>query len=368
MNVLDVDIKYKVGQFKGNYRFAISHGVTGIWGPSGHGKTNLIQLISGLLKPAQGTIAVRGKVVIDRNHHIFVPPHKRNIGVVFQEARLFPHLSVKKNLLYGMPAKTECHINYDDVVEVLGLNTLLDQMPGQCSGGEKQRVAIGRALLSQPQLLLLDEPFSALDKQLKLKAIDFIRKVIRKFEIPVVVISHDISDILNLTKHMLLIKNGKVQAEGNFSELLMQGYFEGTAFSNTFVNDLQFAVVSQETAMNYKVKLRGTDHIYYLHTETKPLKEGDYIDAFLCPDDITIATHHVHGISMQNQLEATVTEIYMDKNYALCLLDVGTELLVQITRDSVDRLNIRKGSTVYALFKSVALTMYDDSLRMSRIK
>ncbi len=367
MNVLDVDIKYKVGQFKGNYRFAISHGVTGIWGPSGHGKTTLIQLISGLLKPAQGTISVRGKVVVDRNQHIFVPPHHRNIGVVFQEARLFPHLSVKKNLLYGMPNKTPCHISLNDVVEVLGLNALLDQMPGQCSGGEKQRVAIGRALLSQPELLLLDEPFSALDKQLKLKAINFIRKVIRKFDIPVVIISHDIADILNLTRHMLLIKQGKVEIEGDFSELLLQGYFEGSAFSNSFVNDLQFTIVSEEAAGNYKVKLQGTGHIYYLHSETKQLCAGDHIDAFLRPEDIAVATHRVNGISMQNQLEATVLEIYTDKNYAFCLLDVGTELLVQITRDSADRLNIRKNQAVYALFKSSALTMYDDSLRMSRM-
>lgn len=368
MNILDVDIKYKVGNFKGFYRFTITDWITGIWGASGHGKTTLIQLIAGLLKPAEGTISILGEEVVNKRNNLCLPAHKRRIGVVFQEARLFPHLSVRKNLEYGMPDKLNCNICFDDVVEVLGLGRLLDQMPGQCSGGEKQRVALGRALLSQPRMLLLDEPFSALDKQLKFKAIDFIRKVIQKFEIPVVVISHDISDILKLTNRMLLIKSGKVEALGDFDQLLMQGYFEGIPFRDSFVNDLQFSVVAMQEAMNYKVKLKGTDYIYYLYTDQRQLKEGDQVDAFLRPEDITISTELISGISMQNQLEAIITDIYIDKNYAICMLDVGTSLLVQITRDSVERLGLEKGKKVYALFKSVALAMYDDSLHMSLMK
>ncbi len=364
MAILDVDIKYKVGNFKGFYRFTIEDWVTGIWGASGHGKTTLIQLIAGLLKPVEGSISLLGEEVVNKRNKLFLPPHKRRIGIVFQEARLFPHLSVRKNLEYGMPDYHQQDIRFEDVVEVLGLGNLLDQMPGECSGGEKQRVAIGRALLSQPRMLLLDEPFSALDKQLKFKAIDFIRKVIDTFKIPVVVISHDISDILKLTNRMLLIKKGKVEAMGNFQELLMHGYFAGIPFQDSFVNDLQFTVVSRDAAMNYKVRLKETDCIYYLHTDQQELKAGDHVDAYLRPEDITISTQLIQGISMQNQLEASIKEIYFDKNFAICLLDVGTDLLVRITSDSVHRLKLEKGQKVYALFKSVALAMYDDSLRM----
>lgn len=363
-SVLDVNIKCKVGAFKAHYNFSLTENITGIWGPSGHGKTTLFQLISGLLKPIDGRISLFNKVIVDTSNHIFLPAHARDIGVVFQDTRLFPHLNVEKNLGYGMHQSPKNRIRFDDVVEVLQLKSLLNQMPSTCSGGEKQRIAIGRALLSQPSLLLLDEPFSALDKKLKIKALDYFKKVIKTFDIPVVIISHDISDILHLTNHLLVINYGKVEAKGEFLDLLMHGVFKDIPFYDSFVNDLQFTVISQQAAMNYKVKLRGTEHIFYLYADRQALQTGDEIDAFLRPEDITIATHVIDGISMQNQLQAKIRDIVIDNNHALCLMDVGTELLVKITKDSVTHLNLQKGDMVYALFKSVALNMYDDSLQM----
>lgn len=363
--ILDVNIKYKVGNFRSHFNFSISDSITGIWGESGHGKTTLLHLISGLLKPDEGTIHIFKKPVCDTQNGFFCPAHKRNIGVVFQDARLFPHMSVEKNLLYGFDVANKNDISFKDVVSVLGIAHLLHKKPSECSGGEKQRIAIGRALLAQANLLLLDEPFSALDRSLKMKAILFIKKVIKAFDIPVVIISHDIADILQLTNNILLINKGKVEAKGTFIDLLMQGFFKGVDFNRSFVNNLKFTVISKTEASHYSVKLKDSNLIYSLFSPERALVAGEEIHAFLRPGDIAISSHFVEGISIQNQIRTEVLDIYFDSNSAFSLLNVGTGIIAQTTLDSVSRLKLKKGDEIYALFKSAALVLYDDSMHLS---
>lgn len=187
-------------------------GVTAIFGPSGCGKTSVARCIAGLQRMADGFCAVDGEIWQD--HQSFRPVHRRPIGYVFQEASLFPHLSVRKNLLFGSPNATQAQIDFDEVVDLLGLAALLDRSPHRLSGGERQRVAIGRALLSQPKLLLMDEPLAALDRTTKNEILPFLERLHERLSLPVFYISHDMAEIERVADHLVLMEQGRVISAG----------------------------------------------------------------------------------------------------------------------------------------------------------
>jgi molybdenum ABC transporter ATP-binding protein len=187
-------------------------GVTAIFGPSGCGKTTVARCIAGLQRLADGFCAIDGEVWQDRQ--LFRPVHRRPVGYVFQEASLFPHLSVRRNLLFGMPKVSGTQIAFAEVVELLGLGALLDRAPHRLSGGERQRVAIGRALLSQPKLLLMDEPLAALDRTTKSEILPFLERLHEKLSLPVLYISHDMAEIERFADHLVLMEHGRVIGAG----------------------------------------------------------------------------------------------------------------------------------------------------------
>lgn len=214
--MLRVDVSKQLGDFRLDVAFCSEGRVTGLFGPSGAGKTTLVNMIAGLLRPDRGVIAVDDAVLYDRNEDRDVPAHRRRIGYVFQDSRLFPHLSVAQNLDYGRRMNG---LALDDaearrVTDMLDIGHLLQRRPGGLSGGERQRISIGRALLAQPRLLLLDEPMGALDDARKAEIMPYLIRLRDDGKVPMVLVSHDAEDMRQLASHVVLIKAGRVAAQG----------------------------------------------------------------------------------------------------------------------------------------------------------
>ncbi|MEO1653173.1 MAG: ATP-binding cassette domain-containing protein, partial [Bacteroidota bacterium] len=218
--MIEIDIHLPRRNFDLKIQEQFGSGITGVFGPSGAGKTSLLQAIAGLAKPSRGRIQVGGRILFDSVEKINLPVEKRNIAYVFQDGRLFPHLNVESNLKYGLNKKKEGPISFKEVVDLLQLSHLLKSKPAQISGGERQRTALGRALLSSPDLLLLDEPFSAVDMQLRQQILHFILKVQQRTNLPISVVSHDLPDLLKLSKKLCIIKEGACLAHADYYDLL----------------------------------------------------------------------------------------------------------------------------------------------------
>jgi molybdate transport system ATP-binding protein len=219
---LEVDVEHRFGDFALAARFATQGRVSAFFGRSGAGKTSLAHLIAGLVRPQRGRIAVAGQVLVDTERRIFVPSHRRRIGCVFQDGRLFPHLTVRQNLLYGawfarLPERSGA---LAQVCELLGIEALLARRPGGLSGGEKQRVAIGRALLAHPQLLLMDEPLASLDRERKAEILPYLERLRDEIRIPIVYVSHSVAEVARLSDTLILLSGGRVEACGPTPELI----------------------------------------------------------------------------------------------------------------------------------------------------
>ena len=215
--MLRVDVAKQLGEFSLAATFESEGRVTGLFGASGAGKTSLVNMIAGLLRPDRGTIAIDGDTLDDTDKGVHVPAYRRRIGYVFQDARLFPHLDVRENLDYGrrMNRIAEDAAQWRRVTELLDIGELLDRRPGKLSGGERQRVALGRALLSQPRLLLMDEPLGSLDEERKEEILPYLVRLRDEAGIPMVYVSHDPSEMRKLATQIAIIKHGRVTAFGS---------------------------------------------------------------------------------------------------------------------------------------------------------
>ncbi|GJL79667.1 MAG: molybdenum import ATP-binding protein ModC [Nitrospinaceae bacterium] len=339
-------------------------GVTVLLGPSGSGKTTLLRCLAGLERSSTGTLKFGDAVWQDEAQGIFVPVHKRPIGLVFQEPRLFPHLSVRSNLLYGfkrIPA-AERRIGLDEVVDILDIAHLLDRRPGFLSGGEGQRVAIGRALLTSPRLLLMDEPLASLDHQRKRELLPYIRRLQTTWKIPIVYISHSLGEILQLVDTMVLLKEGKIVAQGPvdqvFSQLALRDHIDSRAVGA--VLDTQVAAHEPEFGLT---RLQFLHH--QLHVPEQSAEVGQTVRLHIHSNDVSVVTSTPNNqTSVLNILEARVMEVgALKKNrYSVDIkLDVGQPILATITLKSLARLNIVVGQKVYAHIKAVKTVLeWDD--------
>ncbi|SHJ47713.1 molybdate transport system ATP-binding protein [Desulfatibacillum alkenivorans DSM 16219] len=220
--MLKVRVRKNQGEFSIQAGFTIEDsGVTALFGYSGAGKTSIVNMVAGLSAPDSGVIEMNGRKLFDSEQGINLPPEQRRVGYVFQDARLFPHLTVKGNLIFGMKLapKGSLYVDFDEVVDMLGIGPLLSRRPARLSGGEKQRVAIGRALLCSPSLLLMDEPLASLDENRKSEVLPFISRLSQGFSIPILYVSHMLSEIEKLADNLVLLENGGVAASGPFEAL-----------------------------------------------------------------------------------------------------------------------------------------------------
>lgn len=354
----EIDIILPRKNFDLNIREIFSNGITGIFGPSGSGKTSLLHAISGLAVPKSGHITVNNRTIFDSEKKINIPVEKRNIGYVFQEGRLFPHMTVENNLLYGQKKNVPAKVKFKEVVDLLNLRNLLKSKPAQISGGERQRTALGRSLLSSPDILLLDEPFSAVDVQLRKQILPFIIKIQQKVQIPVLVVSHDLPDLLKLSNVLCVIKEGKCLGHGDYYELLKVKEVSQFFGANTIVNSISMKVAKinpdagltllswQNKTRNITIKCEKSDGKYTLQQELK---------VFINADDIALSKEKLTNVSIQNQVEGTITDIIEHGATQLCLIDAGFKLVVEITAKSRQKLNLSAGSKIWCLFKSVAI-------------
>ena len=218
------DIEHRLGNFQLDVHFKAGGGLIALFGRSGAGKSTIVNVIAGLIRPDQGRIEIDGVTLLDTGQGIFVPRHKRRVGYVFQEGRLFPHLTVRQNLLYGQwfAGQGEGHAELDRVVDLLGIAPLLDRRPARLSGGEKQRVAIGRALLASPRLLLMDEPLASLDQERKAEILPYIERLRDQSKVPIVYVSHSITEVVRLASTLVLLSEGSVAAVGPTVEIMQR--------------------------------------------------------------------------------------------------------------------------------------------------
>ena len=351
-----VDVALALNSFHLDVAFENDEGITALFGRSGAGKSTTINLIAGLARPDRGRIALDGTALVDTERGIFVPPYRRHVGLVFQDAQLFPHLTVRQNLLFGrwFASRKEESVSYSSVVETLGISHLLQRKPNGLSGGEKQRIALGRALLAAPKLLLMDEPLASLDMERKLEILPLIERLRDEFRVPIVYVSHSVDEVARLASRVVVMEQGRVIAIGGADDALGPG-LRGTGIS-------RFERSSVITG-----RLKGTD-AYGLTQVSHPAGTiwltghagpvGREARVVVKATDITLAKARSEGLSVQTTLVGKIAEIEMDDGPIAGVsiaLDGHGQLFALATRKAIDALGLGKGDRVFALVKTVAL-------------
>lgn len=352
MKALDVAIGGRVGSFVIDATFQAEPGVTALFGRSGAGKSTILKMISGMERPESGRIALGDAVLFDAQAGINLPPRKRGIGFVFQEDRLFPHLSVTRNLNYSRWAGGRAITrSFDEVIELLGLHSLLDRMPGKLSGGERQRVAIGRALLADPRILLMDEPLSSLDWSRRSEILPYLEIVAGETRIPIVYVSHDVDEVARLADRVVALEGGAVAAIGSASDIL--GRF--SAEREAALSVIEGNVVSIDPAFDTALVDTGGGQI---ELYADGLKAGQRLRMSLKASDVAVSLHPLPGVSIRNQLLCRVTEVRLEGHSAeIGLLFAGQKLLARITAKSANELQLAQGQDVVALIKAISVEM-----------
>ncbi len=351
MSGLDVSITGRNGKFPLEADFVAGWGVTALFGHSGAGKTTLLKMIAGTLRPESGRIAVADFTLFDADKGINLAPEQRRIGYVFQEARLFPHMSVKRNLTYARWAGQRKNTrDFDEVVALLGIDQLLNRAPATLSGGERQRVAIGRALLSDPALLLLDEPLSSLDHARRQEILPFIERLRDESHVPIVYVSHEIDEVARLADEIVLLSGGKVTASGEAAQIfpLIDAKDEGGGVL------LEGVVSFYDEA--YKLAEIDLDGATFQLSDAG-LKQAMHVRLRVRARDVSLARKAPEAISIRNQLDVIITAIEMDDgpNAHVALDFRGRRLGARLTRRSVDDLGLKVGDAVVALVKAVSI-------------
>ncbi|MFG6666267.1 molybdenum ABC transporter ATP-binding protein [Halomonas sp. HNIBRBA4712] len=329
-------------------------GVTGVFGPSGSGKTSLLRLIAGLDRPTTGRIALGDQVLLDTRRRLFIPVHRRRIGVVFQEARLFPHYSVRGNLTYGQ-RRVDAE-RFDDIVALLGIEPLLSRMPGTLSGGEARRVAIGRALLSEPRLLLMDEPLTGLDGARKEELLGYITRLTQTLSIPVIYVSHDADELTTIADHLVVMEAGRVVASDALTTLLHR--FDLTRALGGF--DAASRLEGEVAAIDpdYGLTRVALDDAHQLVLPGTQTPVGTRVRLRVHARDVTLALSPSDALSTQNQLPAVIRDsaVLFDAPHTveLCLEVAGQTLRTRVTRKAWDELGLAYGQRVTALIRAVA--------------
>jgi molybdate transport system ATP-binding protein len=352
---LAVNVKDRRGDFSLDAAFEAGPGVTALFGRSGAGKTTIVNMVAGLRRPQAGRVALRDRALFDLDAGINVTTRKRRVGMVFQEARLFPHLSVRANLLYGRWAgRRKAETDFGKVVSLLGLEAFLNRRPQSLSGGEAQRVAIGRALLSGPEILLMDEPLSQLDGARRAEILPFLERLAHEGGVPILYVSHAIDEVARLADQMVVLSEGRVIASGPIEEVfgridlgVATGRYEAGAL-----------LVGTVTAHDNEFSLT---HLRLGEAEVAvPLMEkppGASVRLRIRARDVALALTPLNDISIRNVLPAEVAAVELEESaYAeVLMVSGGQHLRARITRKSAAELKLQSGSRVFALVKSIAI-------------
>lgn len=350
--MLELAIRHRQGDFELQADLTLGEGLTALFGASGSGKTTLINIIAGLIRPREGRIAFNGDTWSDAS--TFLPPHRRRIGYVFQEGRLFPHLTVLQNLRYGerLLPRLERREDIDRIATLLGIADLLMRRPSHLSGGEKQRVALGRALMASPKLLLMDEPLSALDGALKAQILPYIERIRDEFSVPILYVSHSVEEVARLANAVVTFDHGKAQAVGRPDEALATvARASGDLPAGNFI-EAEITGHDEEDGLTEALSPAGVLLLRRTH-----LPVGTRVRVFVPVSDIVVATEPGEGLSALNRLSGHVVAVAEGSGgSATITVDCqGQTMVAEVTRRSLRQLALAPGKPVHLLFKTVSI-------------
>ena len=352
-----VDVQHQQGSFRLEVAFESGGRLTAIFGASGSGKTTLVNVIAGLVKPQHARIVIDGNVLTDTDRGVAIPPHRRRIGYVFQDARLFPHLTVAGNLGFGewFTPKQERYAARGQILDLLGIGHLLTRKPRDLSGGEKQRVAIGRALLASPRLLLMDEPLASLDQKRKDEIMPYLERLRDEIRIPIVYVSHSVAEVMRLASDIAVLSEGRLSAFGPAGEIAQR-------------LDLIPAEEREEGGAIIDMAVAAHDHSFGMTKLSSPAGDihvpgilgaaGTPARLRIRARDVMLATEEPRNISALNILRGTVSMIAEAGPSAVNVtLDCGgSPVVARITRQSAAALGLRPGLPAFAVVKAVSVS------------
>jgi molybdate transport system ATP-binding protein len=353
--MLSVTAKKRRGAFLLDAKFELpTPGVVALFGRSGCGKTTLVNVIAGLLLADFGRVALNDSVLLDTDLRINVPPERRRIGYVFQDARLFPHMRVEANLRYALKrAAVAPFVGVDRVVELLDLEPLLGRRTHELSGGERQRVAIGRALLSQPSLLLLDEPLASLDASRREEVLPYLETLRDQLAIPMVYVSHNFDEVLRLATHLVVMEAGKTLAQGNLSEMSLHPQIRAIIGSDAVGAIVEGTVLGTDSSGLTRVQV-GRGELKVQFGKTAP---GTRLRVQVLARDLIVATEPPRQLSVRNSLPGVINSVANDVDDSdLIAIDIGGILIMaRVTKSATRDLGLAAGKPVWALVKTASL-------------
>lgn len=351
--MLEIAINQTLGDLRLNINTRLpANGITAIFGLSGAGKTSLINVIAGLTQPKNGRIALNGRLLMDTQRKLCLAPEKRRIGYVFQDARLFPHYSVGGNLRYGMAA--DMAAQFDSIVDLLGISHLLKRYPSTLSGGEKQRVAIGRALLSGPQILLMDEPLAALDLPRKRELLPYLERLAADVNIPILYVTHSLAEIVRLAEHVLVLDNGQVLASGELEQVWASDILRPWLEQQDRGSIVNVRLTKHHPNYSMSALALGEQLIWVNKIEAKL---GTNLTIQINAVDISLVLAPLAKSSIRNLLAATIISCTESDDQVEVKLEVsGHTLWARVTPWARDELGLCAGLVVFAQIKSVSIS------------
>jgi molybdate transport system ATP-binding protein len=354
-----VVLRHRFPSIQTDFAFEVSTpGVTVLFGPSGSGKSTIINAAAGLLRPDTCRIKVDGTLLADTTAGVWLPPERRRAGLVFQDSRLFPHMSVATNLRFGMRRVAPGTIGFDEVVDLLGIAPLLGRRPHSLSGGERQRVAIGRALLAQPRLLLMDEPLASLDTARKAEILPYLIRLKTSLKLPVLYVTHALDEVMRLADSLVLLDAGRVVSFGSVSEVASRA--DLPLAQRDDAGALLLCRVAQHETVRALTRLQGGGATFWVPLLDLALQAQCRVR--IPAREVILAGKPPEAISLHNIVPGTVGRIIPDVARRSVLVEIGLPdggLLSRVTPDAVIRLALAPGAPVLALIKSTSIEVLD---------
>ena len=364
--MISFDLKLKRYDFSLDVSGEFDDGITAIFGPSGAGKSTLLNCIAGSLRPDAGRIELDGGVVFSSVDAVWTAPDKRRIGIVYQDGALFPHLDVQGNIEFGYRLIPQAIRRFDplDLAEFLGLSALLARKPGELSGGERQRVAIARALAISPGLLLLDEPLASLDAARRGSILNYLRRVHAEFKIPMIYVSHSITEVVSIASKAMLLRDGSVVGFDRPSALLLRAAALGDVVATDpaaeytraerFENILD-GVIGESTGHSTMVRIGDLE----ISTRRQNRNPGEKIVVSLGASQIILASSMPQNLSARNIVKGTVAQVWSSDGLVFTQVDAGPKIIVEITENAMTELGVTVGNDVFLVFKSSSVDVFD---------